>query len=198
MKKTAKRRVWLVIGVCCVAGLLLEAGLLIAVVRSESSYPEPQPADAIIVLGAKVNPDGQPSNVLTYRLDEAARLYREGLAKNIIVCGGQGKDEPASEAETMAAYLAAQGIPESAIFPEAASRNTQENLLNAQAIMLDHGWNQSIVVTTNYHVRRALWLCGDLGIQAQGVPAISSHIPFVKWRLRVQETLSWIKYYITR
>ena len=46
--------------------------------------------DAIVVLGASVNPDGTPSDILKSRLDDAVELYQEGAARKIIASGDNG------------------------------------------------------------------------------------------------------------
>ena len=40
-----------------------------------------------------------------------------------------------------------------------------------------HGWQDAIVVTSDYHLQRALWLARDVGIEACGVAAESPHTP---------------------
>ena len=63
--------------------------------------------DYIIVLGAQVRENG-PSPVLKYRLDKAVEYLEENPDTICIVSGGQGKNEPWSEAEGMAQYLKIQ------------------------------------------------------------------------------------------
>ena len=70
--------------------------------------------DYIIVLGAQVRENG-PSPVLKYRLDKAVEYLEENPDTICIVSGGQGKNEPWSEAQGMAQYLKTQGIDENRI-----------------------------------------------------------------------------------
>ncbi|MCI8927757.1 MAG: YdcF family protein [Lachnospiraceae bacterium] len=49
---------------------------------------------------------GGPSKALQYRLDEACRYLDENPGIKVIVSGGQGTDEPVSEAQGMYDYLA--------------------------------------------------------------------------------------------
>lgn len=60
--------------------------------------------DYIIVLGAQVRESG-PSAALKYRLDEAVEYLEDNPKTICIVSGGQGANEPYSEAEGMAQYL---------------------------------------------------------------------------------------------
>jgi vancomycin permeability regulator SanA len=66
--------------------------------------------DIAVVLGNKVELDGQPSNRLKARLDKSVELYGTGYFKNIIVSGGIGK-EGFDEAKVMKEYLVNKGIP---------------------------------------------------------------------------------------
>ena len=98
-----------------------------------------QAADCLIVLGAKVRPDGSMSDSLRYRCEAALQAWREGTAQYIIACGGQGTDEPAPEGGIMRDWFIENGVPEDQVFAENRSTNTIENFRNARKIMEDHG-----------------------------------------------------------
>lgn len=83
--------------------------------------------DYVIVLGAQVHAD-KPSVVLKYRLDEAILYLNENPETVCIVSGGQGKNEPYSEAYGMAQYLMQNGIDKDRILLEDQSKTTEENL----------------------------------------------------------------------
>lgn len=156
----------------------------------------PEPSDCIIVLGAHVWMDGRLSNVLTYRLEAAFEAWRDGIAPAILVCGGQGDNEPEPEAAAMRRWLIEQGVPESAILSEDRSKNTLQNLINARAIMDERGMATAAICTTNYHLTRAMWLARDVGIDATGISAKSTKDPVSFVRGRLRETCSWILYFI--
>ena len=130
----------------------------------------PEPGDTIIVLGAKLI-GHEPSTMLRLRLDEATRLYRQGYAGTIIVSGGQGADEEVTEAAAMQTYLVNQGIAAERILIEDNSFNTHQNLVNSQTIMRSHGLERAIIVSNASHMRRALIMAHNLGIQATGSSA---------------------------
>ena len=73
--------------------------------------------DYIIVFGAAVRPDGQPSAVLRHRLEAAITWAKSRPQARFLVTGGLG-DHPPSEAEAMRRYLLDRGIEESAIVIE--------------------------------------------------------------------------------
>ena len=142
--------------------------------------------------------DGHLSNVLDYRLETAKAAWERGLAPKIILCGGQGRDEPRPEAEAMAEALMARGVSPECLIVENTSSNTQQNLENAKAIMDKRNMKTAIVCTSDYHLRRALWLSRDAGITATGLPAPSTRDFFSLSRGRLRETCSWILYFIRR
>ena len=83
--------------------------------------------DYIIVLGAQMKEKG-PSAVLQFRLDAAYAYLMNNEDTVCIVSGGQGRNEPCSEAEGMYAYLTQKGIPEQRILMEDQSTDTAENI----------------------------------------------------------------------
>ena len=74
------------------------------------------------------------------------------------------------------------------------SVNTRENLVNAKEIMYERGLTRALIVTSDYHVPRALALAAQVGLQATGRGSPSKPEYFVKNHLR--EGLSWIKFLI--
>ena len=88
-------------------------------------------------------------------------------------------------------WLLARGVPDADIVAETESFNTRENLRNAKEIMQKRGLTQALVVTSDYHVARALMLCRQVGIEATGKGSPSKPEYFIKNHFR--EGLSWIK-----
>lgn len=156
----------------------------------ENREPPRTDTDAIIVLGAQVLPSGQPNRILKTRLEMAAEAYR-AAPRPIVCCGAQGNDEPAPEGLVMRNYLIGLGLPEADIQAETASYNTYENLDNAKAL-LPPSARSVLIVTSDYHVARALWIAQDKGLTAYGAGSPT----YWKWRFKnhTKEALSWIKY----
>ena len=134
----------------------------------------------------------EPGRVLRARLDQARQAYAQGLGGKILVCGGKGTDETVPEAEAMAAYLKAQGVPDEDILLEQDSRNTRENLRFAKRIMEANGYQTCVLVTSDSHMARARLLARQEGLSATGSRA-KSEGPGA-WLSRMRECLSWIKY----
>ena len=185
-----ERRVLCVLIVVLLLGVLCALGLIGFVYYKETHLPPVQESDVIIVLGAQVKADGTPSVALERRLTAALESYRE-KRQILIVCGAQGGDEPRAEGDVMREWLLAQGVPETDVIAETSSFNTRENLRYARAIMQERGLSQALVVTSDYHVARALALCRQEGIPATGKGSPSKPEYFIKNHLR--EGLSWVK-----
>ena len=149
--------------------------------------------DAIIVLGAQVLPDGTPNVQLSWRLDAALEAWQK---KNvpIVVCGAQGKDEPVTEAEAMKRYLEDRGVPAGQILTDGESFNTRQNLLNAGKLLKDRPEvRRVLIVTSDYHVPRAMALAEDQGFTAIGLGSPCKPDYWIKNHFR--EALAWIKYW---
>lgn len=177
-------------------GAVLGMILLSCVCLCALKKPVPVKSDCIVVLGARVWLDGRMSNSLRYRCESAFMAWQQGIAPAIIVCGGQGSDEPITEAAAMAAYLVENGVPQESIFIEDASTDTRENLRFARAIMEDQGFETAAICTSDYHLTRAMWLARDAGISATGISARSPATlrSFVFGRCR--EAVSWVLYFL--
>jgi len=118
--------------------------------------------DYIIVLGAQVREDG-PSVVLKYRLDAAKEYLNENPDTVCIVSGGQGINEPFSEAEGMADYLIKNGIAKDRILLEDKATSTVENIKNSKAYM-KIPYNGVGIVTNNFHIFRAVQIAKRQGL----------------------------------
>ena len=147
--------------------------------------------DYIIVLGAQVKESG-PSVVLRYRLDRAVSYLKENDNTLVIVSGGQGANEKATEASVMKEYLVNNGINENRIIIEDKSNTTKENLINSKKIIRD---NKSIgIVTNNFHMYRALLIGKKYKVKAVGIPSKSNSYYLPNNLLR--EVFAYIKFII--
>jgi uncharacterized SAM-binding protein YcdF (DUF218 family) len=139
-------------------------------VRERGRRERPLPSDCAIVLGAYT--DGyQPSATLKARLRASLHLYRLSYISYLIVSGGQGADETVSESRSMKRFLILNGVPPHAILEDQYSNDTWQNLSNSQRVMKEHSFRTAIVVTSDYHLPRALAVAKQLGIEATGFAA---------------------------
>ncbi|MBQ8555426.1 MAG: YdcF family protein [Clostridia bacterium] len=175
-------------------GLIAYLGVVAMVCWKEAHVPVAEEYDAIIVLGAQVKPDGVPSLQLQWRLDAAAQAYQKNPCI-IVTCGAQGSNEPAPEALVMRDYLVGQGVPQEMILPEPDSYNTRQNIANAAALLEEHDVHSVVVVTSDYHLPRAMAIAEDQGLTASGIGA-PTKLGFRFWvKNHGREALAWIKYW---
>ena len=129
--------------------------------------------DYIIVLGAQVRATG-PSIALRHRLHTAADYLAANPQTHCITTGGQGPDEPESEAAAMRHYLVGLGVPASRIILEDRSTTTRENLSFSREIV--EPANATVgIVTNDFHMFRALSMARKQGFgDAVGIAAQSS------------------------
>lgn len=144
------------------AGFAVFAFTEARIIRAFRNTPEAG-LDYIIVLGAQVRENG-PSVVLQYRLDTAADYLRDNPSTICIVSGGQGYNEPVSEAVAMRDYLVARGIDETRIRMESASKNTVENM-EFSKVFFDPAADSVGIVTNNFHLFRACGIARKSGIE---------------------------------
>lgn len=142
--------------------------------------PRSKDFDYVIIHGAGLINGDKVSKLLQERIDKAIFVYKKDPSPTILIpSGGKGSDEKISEAEAMKKYLVGQGIPESDIILEDQSATTFENLRFSKAIIDSReGRKYTALVTSNYHVYRALRYCRKAGLKCKG---IGSHVAFYYW-----------------
>lgn len=129
-------------------------------------------ADYVIILGAQWKPEG-PSEVLRRRLDTAVKYLNANPEAMAIVSGGQGSNEPISEADGMRQYLVSAGISDERILVEDQSTSTLENLVYSGRL-LDKENDRVVIVTNNFHMFRALQIARRQGYtKTEGLAASS-------------------------
>lgn len=124
-------------------------------------------ADAIVVLGASVLPDGTPSGILQDRLDDAIALYFAGAAPKIIMSGDNGSASY-NECWAMKRYAVERGVPSEDVFCDHAGFSTYETMYRVRHVF---GAQRIVVATQTHHLYRALYAAKGLGMEAVGVPS---------------------------
>ena len=152
-------------------------------------------ADVAIILGAATY-DGTVSPVYQERISHGIALYNEGYVKKLIVTGGVGDGNSASDAYAAKQYAISQGIAEVDILIEDTSTITQENLTNAKEIMDQNGYDTAIIVSDPLHMRRSMLLAKDAGIIAYSSPTPTSKYTGLKTQIPflARETFFYIGY----
>lgn len=136
----------------------------------------PSNADAILVLGAGLKSDGTPSDILRDRLDTALDIYRTGICSRFLLSGDHGSRNY-NEVGAMKRYLISKEVPEDAIFLDHAGFSTYDSMYRARDIFLIR---KVIVITTAYHLPRALYIARKLGLDAWGIPSDKHEYIFIR------------------
>ena len=111
----------------CASGLMIVLVTQILIFGRIPAAAEPS-LDYVIVLGAKVKPDGSLSKTLKLRLDKALEYMKENPETMLVLSGAKGDAEPCSEADAMETYLLGQGADPDHLLKEEQSFSTVENL----------------------------------------------------------------------
>ena len=142
--------------------------------------PPKRDFDYVIIHGAGLLRGREVSKLLADRIDKAIEVYHKDPTPPILIpSGGKGDDEEISEAEAMEKYLIEHGIPKENIIKEDKSMTTRENLLFSKKIICERGGSPYVaLVTSNYHVYRALSLCESIDLTCTGIGA---HVALYYW-----------------
>nr|WP_320133573.1 ElyC/SanA/YdcF family protein [uncultured Holophaga sp.] len=133
----------------------------------------PLPPAPVLVLGAGVRPGKEPSPVLEERLKTALYLFQSGRAPWILV-SGDNRSVYYNEPQAMRRWLIRQGVPPTHIVSDFAGRRTYDSLKRADRVF---GVHRLTIVTSGFHVPRALYLASSMGLDARAVAASSREVP---------------------
>ena len=171
------RRLRRFVSACLVIGLLI-AGITEGFII-EASFGDPkEQVSYMVVLGAKVREDG-PSVSLWDRIYAAADYLQEHSDTVAIVSGGQGSDEPMTEALAMYNELVDLGIDPSRIWLEEKATSTRENLTFTLDLIEEKTGERPEklgILSSEYHLFRAGMLADQAGVEAVGIPAPTSRL----------------------
>ena len=177
--------------------------LLVVVVPSYFAYSiwneghqaRPVKSDAIVVLGA-AQFNGVPSEILQARIDEAKKVYRQGLAPRIITVGANAKGDNFTEAGASRTTLLENRIAKSALAAIPIGRDTLSSTAAYVNYLRAHNLHSIIIATDPYHCYRAEAEAKDLGITASCAPATTGPAAIDKAGLRyiLRETGAYLAY----
>lgn len=122
--------------------------------------------DQIVVLGSGLMKD-QVTPLLAARIQKGIDLAKKNPKALLILSGGQGPDETIPEGEAMKKWALDHGADPARTIAETKSKNTQENLLYSSQFFPDRH-SRTAIVTTGYHVFRALIFAKEQYIPAKG------------------------------
>lgn len=195
LKKHKKPLRILVAAILC--GLFVFSCLLGLVLRGEKTQIEGQP-DVLIILGCRVMNWG-PSMLLQDRLDAALTYLTDHPETIAILSGGQGPNEPTSEAQAMASFLQDNGIEPNRLFLEDKSSTTWENFTFSYALIQAHEIpteNGILIVSNGFHLTRARMLALRAGFdRVSTLCANTSHLSS-RFTMHIREPLALLKSFL--
>jgi uncharacterized SAM-binding protein YcdF (DUF218 family) len=179
-----------------------------------SAEPRFAPDTTLVILGGGTDREDEglvPKRDAKARIAATARLYgqckRTGAVCKVIVSGGDPQHHGQAEADNYAPYLLAQGVAPADLTRENKSLNTYENARNV-AVILGHSHdNGLIVVTSAYHMRRALKAFAIFGYVPQYYISDARHNPvtlfprfrsFENGEVAAHELVGMARFYVWR
>jgi SanA protein len=142
------------------------------------------PAERVaIVFGAGLLRDGSAGPVLRDRVETAVQLYQQQKVDKVLM-SGDNRFVEYNEPEAMRQYALDLGIPEEDIILDYAGRRTYDTCYRAGAIFQVES---AILVTQDFHLERAIFLCNWFGVDSTGVEANNTYfrkISRLYWNMR--------------
>ena len=141
---------------------------------AQALRPQPrlEPADAIVVLGGGIDPDGTLTPDSLSRVTRGIRLYKAGLAP-LIVFSGPGVGGRAREAEIAARLARELGVESGQILTETDARTTREEAARIARQLEPRAVRRILLVTDSEHLTRAVPLFQGAGFEVLPAPADS-------------------------
>ena len=191
---TLRRAVFVLVGM-----LLAWTGFSAWSVYSYAGYSDEVKADGIVVLGAAAWED-QPSPVFQERINHAIQLYKDGYAPIIVFTGGKGVGEDVAESEVAKQYAIKRGARPEAVLVETQSRTTEQNLYYAGQLAADHHITTLILVSDPLHMKRAMLIGQDMGLQVYSSPTPTTRYQsfMAKLQFLIRETYYYQRYLLRR
>lgn len=133
--------------------------------------------DYVVVLGAAIDRQARPRLPLQKRLNTSLKYLEVNPDAKMIMSGGQGPDEPISEADAMKKYVVERGAKENNILIESGSTSTYENFKYTKDLIGDEFLDKKtsiLIITNDFHMMRAKKIANSLGFKVYG---LSSRTP---------------------
>ena len=119
------------------------------------------------------------------RIQKAVQIWEKGLASYLLFTGGNAdrRGTGLSGSNRMAAEALRLGVPKERILIEAGSKDTLNNVHNTSLILNKNGWNSLILVTSDFHIKRAADLFDKNRFKVYPAP--------VEWNIRRSWKSNW-------
>ena len=199
MKKLRGKKLVIMVSLLVVFLIILFAIITAVNIIHYGKVDEKAHCDVAIILGAATS-DGEVSPVYRERINHGIWLYENGYVDYLILTGGTGEGNAISDASAAKQYAIEKGVPEQVILIEEKSTITEENLEYAKEIMDAFSMDTAIIVSDPIHMKLAMLMASDYGIEACSSPtpttmykSAKTQIPFL-----AREVFFYIGYSMVR
>jgi len=181
------------------AGAVVFGALETAVLTGGRTRVTGEP-EVMVIFGCQVKPWG-PSILLQDRLDTALDYLKDHPDMTVYVSGGQGPDEPVSEAQCMYDYLVEHGVDGEKIIMEDTSSNTWQNICNTLERVKSsgaEGSGQYLLVSSDFHLTRIKMLWDRAWPGTYTVSTLAAPVSHVPSRISMffREPLALVKSFV--
>jgi uncharacterized SAM-binding protein YcdF (DUF218 family) len=174
---------------CMIAFALLQIALF-------GSTDYRRKADAIVVFGAGVTPDGQCSQALYDRVRTACLLYQQGFSSRLIFSGGPTPGN-VHETDAMRDLAVGMGVAPQDITLDREGVNTRATVENTAGLFEQLGARRVLAVSQGYHLPRVKMAYQRKGLEVYTVPAQTTR-PLQALPLYVSREVLALWYYYLR
>jgi vancomycin permeability regulator SanA len=193
--RVALRTVTLTLSLLLVGGAILIGTLLLTPFGSEIADTSQRDFDAGVILGAAVWSGDRPSPVLRERINTGYDLLRQGTVQFLVVTGSNAPGEM-SEAEVARRELLRRGADPTRIVVESTTRSTVQQIMFIRDQLLKQGWTSFIIISDQFHLKRALQIARFYDLDAQGVSSESPLGPENLALYHLRESVALILYWM--
>lgn len=186
LSRDVVRRVAKYTGAAGLVGVFAIVGIITYVQMSQASHIHSVLADVqthpiAIVLGASVKEDGSASDALLDRVLVGVEAYKAGKVEKVLLTGDDGAFR-SNEIRAMRAIALENGVPPEAVLTDGQGYRTYESCKRA---VTQFDIRDALVITQDFHLNRALYLCSTLGMRVEGLTADKhAYVKIVRYRVR--------------
>jgi len=151
------------------------------------------PRNVALVLGtAKYIRRGKINYFYKYRIDAAAKLFKEGKVKALLV-SGDNATKYYNEPRRMYKDLVKRGVPKNKIYLDFAGFRTLDSIKRANKIF---GLKKFVIISQKFHLERAIFLANKSGVDTIGFAAKSLPHSAASLRMRLREYFARVKAFL--
>lgn len=140
----------------------------------------PVAADAVIVLAGGAGESGVAGQGHEERLAQAIAFYRQGYVPRMLLCSGYVR--AFREPDVMRDIAVGEGIPDEAILLSRKIGGTDKMIAEADLVVRRSGWKRVLLVSSPYHMRRAMLVWRKVDPKLEVVPTPAARSAFYGYR----------------